>query len=309
MESTERGLPEHADLMSIGDLADLTGIRPDTIRVWERRYGRPVPIRLPSGHRRYSQRDARWLRRIAEALAMGYRPSRVVRMGEADLDALLFPAAQKHDDPKQLTRYLDLARNLRDQRLATEMRRALKRLGQKEFLVKVISPLLDAVGRSWADGELEIRQEHLLSEVVEDVLRAARASIQRPSKGPRVILATLSGESHSLGLQMAAVICRIAGVPTRILGGNTPPKEIAEAAEEVGAAAVALSVSLATGSVETDRTIRSLRGMLRQDIHLVVGGKGARGARRGPRGVTYLQDFSAFEDWLKGLKRDYAKPR
>lgn len=60
---------------SIGDLADATDIAPATIRVWERRYGRPKPVRLPSGHRRYSSDEVTWLRRVGEALANGHRPS------------------------------------------------------------------------------------------------------------------------------------------------------------------------------------------------------------------------------------------
>ena len=58
---------------SIGEIAERTGITVDTVRVWERRYGRPVPVRLPSGHRRYTEDHLVWLRRVAEALALGRR--------------------------------------------------------------------------------------------------------------------------------------------------------------------------------------------------------------------------------------------
>jgi methanogenic corrinoid protein MtbC1 len=107
---------------------------------------------------------------------------------------------------------------------------------------------------------------------------------------------------------MVSVICRLVGVPTRILGVNTPPEEIAEAAEDVSAKAVALSISLATGSVDTDRTLRSLKEMLRPETHLVVGGKGARGARRGPRGIIYFKDLEAFEQWLRDFKESPGGP-
>ena len=66
-----------ANLHSIGDVAEATGISVDTVRVWERRYGKPKPVRLPSGHRRYTDAQIRWLRRVAEALAHGNRPSKV----------------------------------------------------------------------------------------------------------------------------------------------------------------------------------------------------------------------------------------
>ena len=38
------------------------------MRIWERRYGRPEAVRLPSGHRRYTDAQVTWLRRVAEAL-------------------------------------------------------------------------------------------------------------------------------------------------------------------------------------------------------------------------------------------------
>lgn len=34
-----------------------TGVKPDTLRAWERRYGLPNPERTTGGHRLYSQRD------------------------------------------------------------------------------------------------------------------------------------------------------------------------------------------------------------------------------------------------------------
>ena len=67
------------EFISIGELANLTGITTHTLRVWEKRYGAPKSKRLPSGHRRYPKGDIPRLKAIAKALESGYRPSRVVR--------------------------------------------------------------------------------------------------------------------------------------------------------------------------------------------------------------------------------------
>jgi DNA-binding transcriptional MerR regulator/methylmalonyl-CoA mutase cobalamin-binding subunit len=289
-------------LLSIGDLARIAGVSPDTIRVWEKRYGRPEPVRLPSGHRRYTSSEARWLRRVAEALAMGHRPSRIATLEEEDLDALLFPAAENGGRSRDVRRILELVFAFEEKKLRSELRRLLKQYAPRGFLVRVLIPLLDSVGRAWVDGELEIRHEHFLTEILEDILRTMRLSIERPTGGPRIVLATLPGETHGFGLQMAAVVCRLAGLPTRILGVDTPLPEIRATVREARARAVAISVSLATGGVETDRRIRELRAMLPDDVRIVVGGRGARGARRGPRGVDYFQDLETFETWLKKLK-------
>src|SRR3954447_13770091 len=44
-------------LLTIGDLAERTGVPPATLRSWELRYGFPRPIRLAGGHRRDAERD------------------------------------------------------------------------------------------------------------------------------------------------------------------------------------------------------------------------------------------------------------
>src|SRR5947209_9547833 len=43
--------------LSIGEIASRSGVAVGTLRMWESRYGFPEPERLPSGHRRYSERD------------------------------------------------------------------------------------------------------------------------------------------------------------------------------------------------------------------------------------------------------------
>jgi len=78
-----------AQLHSIGDVAEATGITPETLRIWERRYGQPVAVRVPRGHRRYTEEQITWLRRVAEALAHGHRPNKVLKLDEQELGALL----------------------------------------------------------------------------------------------------------------------------------------------------------------------------------------------------------------------------
>ncbi len=52
--------------LSIGDLVARTGVAEPTLRMWERRHGFPQPQRTPSGHRRYSEAQAR---EVGEVLA------------------------------------------------------------------------------------------------------------------------------------------------------------------------------------------------------------------------------------------------
>ncbi len=45
--------------LSIGQLAERTGVAPATLRMWEKRHGFPEASRRESGHRRYSEADVR----------------------------------------------------------------------------------------------------------------------------------------------------------------------------------------------------------------------------------------------------------
>jgi DNA-binding transcriptional MerR regulator len=272
-------------LHSIGDLALACGISVDTLRVWERRYGRPKPLRLPSGHRRYTEADIRWLRRVAEALAAGHRTNKVVRATEAELEALL-SKPEPDPVPEDLGPLFEAVTHYREVQILDQLWQDWRRLGPEAFLDRVLDPLLVRVGRAWADGELSVRHEHFLSEVVEHFLRTARTATAVPG-GAVIVFATLEEELHGLGIQMAAVVAARAGWRPRVLGVNTPVEEIARAAEEAKAEAVGISVSLHSGGVETDRRLAELRQRLAAGVRLIVGGAGARGARRGPRGIEY----------------------
>ena len=67
----EEKLYEAGGGLSIGDIAARSGVAVGTLRMWEARYGFPAPERLPSGHRRYSERDLEQVRTVVMAREEG----------------------------------------------------------------------------------------------------------------------------------------------------------------------------------------------------------------------------------------------
>lgn len=59
--------------LTIGDLADRTGLSPAVLRMWETRHGFPEPTRLASGHRRYTEEDVELVRRVLRRKDAGIR--------------------------------------------------------------------------------------------------------------------------------------------------------------------------------------------------------------------------------------------
>ena len=302
---TKREAGTGEGLLSIGGVAEATGISVHTLRVWERRYGRPMARRLPSGHRRYEKSQVRYLRRIAEAIARGHRPSDLLHRSEAELDCIIADSRGDRVDPRTES-LLSFVREFRRVELTEALRKDWQELDPTTFLETRVVSLIRSVGRLWADGELEIRHEHFLTEVLGDVIRSLRMALPDAPTSWAAVLATLSGERHDLALQMLALLSSLAGASTHILGADTPVNEIVRMQQETQAQAIIVSVSLATGGVETDRQLAALRKKLPADVHLIVGGAGSRGPRRGPRGIDYVDDLRAFSAWLEQGRQEGA---
>ena len=65
--------PSETSSLTIGDLAQRTGVAPATLRVWESRHGFPRPRRRDSGHRRYDEHDVELVTQVLRRRDSGMR--------------------------------------------------------------------------------------------------------------------------------------------------------------------------------------------------------------------------------------------
>jgi methanogenic corrinoid protein MtbC1 len=249
------------------------------------------------------------MRRIAEALARGHRASQVVPASDAQLAQLLavgsltllpppLPSTESFG-PADVDRLLAVATRPDPDALRSLLLADWAALGALRFLEDRIAPLLRGVGTRWSDGSLEVGHEHLVSARIGDMLRLFRGPFEERAQGPLIVLATLPGELHELGLLMAALVLATAGCRTLYLGTDTPVGQIATLATETGARAVALSVSEAARTKGVRRLLASLRRRLRPPVLLVVGGAGAPS---GSTGVARLDTLADLQEWARQLR-------
>ncbi len=59
---------EQKDYFSIGDVRRITGVPEYSVRYWEAEFGLIRPVRLPSGHRRYSKADVYTILKIKDLI-------------------------------------------------------------------------------------------------------------------------------------------------------------------------------------------------------------------------------------------------
>ena len=271
----------------------------ETLRTWESRYGFPVPERKPSGHRAYPASIVPRLRRVAEALARGHRAGDVLTADDGQLTTLLkstpgpglparvLPAIEATE---ALAALLEAVQAFDGERLSRLLLGEWARLGPLGFLDRCAAPLTTAIGEAWSTGRAEIRHEHFLSERLGDLLRTLRRPYEERADGPLVVFATLPGEPHGLGLQMAALAVAATGCRLLYLGTDVPVDQIARVASDVGARAVAVSVSASTAGDTSRLPLASLRGALPRRVQVVVGGKGA------PTGLDSIDVVRSFDD-------------
>jgi methanogenic corrinoid protein MtbC1 len=242
-----------------------------------------------------------WLRRVAEALSLGHRAAKVVSASPGALAAMIGTAPGAARAPDRVEEMLAMARGFDTAGLASRLARAADPERPRAFLEETVTPLLVAVGREWADGRLQVRHEHFVTQILEDVLRGLRGRMPEPWLARALVLSTLPGDLHGLGVQMVSVMCRFHGFETHLLGVDTPLGEIARTAHESGARAVLVGASAPASGAAVDRKLKRLRAALEPEVLLIVGGRNARGTRRGPARVLYAADLGALELRLRDL--------
>ena len=263
--------------------ARLTSLPPDTLRVWERRYGFPTPERTPGGSRLYSAEEVEVLSLLARAIKSGFRPSEVVGKPRAEIERLVALAGPRapvaSSSPSSTLETIESVIDalLKDDVAAiqAELRQAAILLGPQRFVVDLAAPLLARVGEAWASGELEVRHEHVLSSCVSTQLRILSSSFDERAERPLVVLATLPGEGHGLGLEMIALYLAVQQVTPRLVGIDTPPDQIVKAVKSHRAAALGIAVARPTEHAKASKQLHAIAAALPRRTRVWVGGAAA----------------------------------
>ncbi|MBD3670002.1 MAG: MerR family transcriptional regulator [Gammaproteobacteria bacterium] len=280
-------------LHSIGSVERDTGIGRDTLRVWERRYGFPVPKRNDKGERLYSDEQLRHLQRIRRLMDFGLRPGRLLKLDAVGLDALEAEilSARPAIGEENIRHVLEVVRAHDSVGLEQLLDESYRSQGMEDFILKTVAPLLHAVGEAWAAGEIAVYEEHYLSQQLIHFLHTRLNRQPRPTGSPRILLATLPGELHTLGLLMTLTVLRARGVHAINLGGEVPMDQVKEAARRFQVEAVGLTFSSAYPHHSIRGDIEELRARLPAETQIWVGGEGVWRLRKLPEGVFKFQSL------------------
>ena len=293
---TSVALASSAPMVSIGAVERDTGLSKDILRMWERRYGFPQPLRDSNGERVYPLAQVERLQLIKRLMERGHRPGKIIPLATEDLKALGARPSRAPPVRGEIEIFLGLVRNHQLPELRWKLTQALMKQGLETFIQETIAPLNHAVGDAWMRGDLAVFGEHMYTEQVEVLLRSAVASIQPRNRRPRVLLTTFPNEQHTLGLLMVEALLTLEGVYCIQLGAETPLAEITRAAVAHKADVVAVSFSAAFGEKQAVAGLAELRAMLPMRIRLWSGGAGSARLRTPINGVELLSALASVSD-------------
>lgn len=306
-----------SSVWTIAEVERDTGLGKDSLRVWERRYGFPDPQRDAQGERLYTQEQVDRLRLIRRLMAAGHRPGKLVPMPLSALQSLMAapapaekPPEQARTDEQALMQRVEQALREHD---AAQLRRLLQqglaRWGLGAFTTRVMAPLTTRIGLAWMEGRLQVFEEHLFTEAAQAVMRQAIQALPEPppEATPRVLLTTLPGEPHALGLLMAEALCALEGCVCINLGVQTPVDDIVQACISHRVDVLGLSATGCLPGRQMQAAWTKLRTQLPEAVWLWLGGSaGGQAPRRPMRSVRHFGDLGAIApavaEWRNAMR-------
>jgi MerR family transcriptional regulator, light-induced transcriptional regulator len=260
---------DEVGLLRIGELSRRSGVSPELLRAWERRYGLFRPTRSAGGLRLYSSDDLGRVQAMQQHLAAG------LAAAEAAALATRQSAYETAVGPAAAQRELDAALSDFDEGHAQAVIDSLlAQVSLDTILGDVVIPYLHELGDRWERGEASIAQEHFASTVLRGRLLGLARGWGR-GLGPSAVLACAPEEQHDLGLIAFGLALRARGWRIIYLGADTPLESVVDAARSSEPAFVVIS------SVDPRSFRRHSEDLaeLARDYRLRLGGAGAANAR------------------------------
>jgi methanogenic corrinoid protein MtbC1 len=240
-----------------------TGLKPDTLRAWERRYGVPNPERTPGGHRLYSQHEIDMLNWLVARQDEGMSISHAVELwqqleanGQNPLQAQGGTAVAEptffYVNGEQLNELRDawIAACLAFDEYQAQhlLARAFALFPIETVCYQVLQQGLTEIGQGWYEGRVSVQQEHFASALALRQLEALLASLPVPVRSERIIVACPATEQHTFPALMISLLLRLKGWDVIYLGANVPLERMETSVSQIKPWLVIMSAQTLTAA-------------------------------------------------------------
>ena len=211
-----------------------TGLKPVTLRAWERRYGMPKPQRTAGGHRLYSQHEIDTLKWLVARQEEGLSIKNAIELWHTLIERGENPLAPANEQ-KQLgnitgdqldqirTEWLTSCLNFDEYTAQHTLARAFALFPTETVCFRVLQEGLAEIGRGWYEGTVSVQQEHFTSALAIRQLETLIASMaMAPRRDGRILVACPPKEQHTFSPLLITLLLRQQGWDVVYLGANVP---------------------------------------------------------------------------------------
>jgi len=303
-------------------VARLTGLSAHVIRIWEQRYRAVEPQRTATKRRLYSQREIERLNLLRDVTRAGHSIGQVAQLPTDKLGKLLaaspslpVPAARAGGAAPKSVSFLDecvaAIQSLDAHSLDDALKRGATTLGALGMLQRVVAPLAQTLGDLWRDGTLTSAHEHFASAAIRVFLGDAARPFGAMDDAPVLVVATPAGQVHELGALLVGATAANLGWQVTYLGASLPAAEIAGAARQRRARAVALSLVYPEDDPRLAGELARLRESLPSEVPLLVGGRAQSAYRDALReaGALPIENLAQLGTTLDNLRKPAKKAK
>ena len=299
--SNSAGADQAPLLLPINAVERDTGVTRELLRMWERRYGFPHPLRDAQGDRVYPLDQIAKLRLMRQLIDAGFRPGKLVAFDVSEMETLVRSQGKaRYDISSELEAELMSILKARDPAMVRDyLSHQLIKMGLEHFVVDFLQHANFIIGDSWRRGLLEIHEEHLFTEQVQTLIRQAIGNLREVKQAPRIMLTTPPGETHTLGMLMVEALLRLDDVDALCYGAQMPVQDVVTAVHKQKMNIVALSFSAACPVRNAIEYLEELRFRLPLAVDIWAGGGALRSTRRSIEAVQFFHDLSGIRQAAK----------
>ncbi len=215
---------------TLNDLEVLTGIKAETIRIWERRYGILKAHRTATNRRWYTDEDLKRIINISILYQSGSKISKIALLKDSELAEKTSSVAESSLHSTQIESLIVAMIDLNENSVNEILLRSIINSGFVETFTEVVFPFLRRVGVMWHTGSVNIGAEHFISNIFRRRLISSIDALPSPSspKRKKIIMYLPENEMHEMGLLFYAYLLRSNGHEVMYLGQSTPLSAVAE---------------------------------------------------------------------------------
>src|SRR4051812_16489969 len=174
---------------TIKDIENLSGVKAHTIRIWEQRYNFLKPQRTGTNIRYYTNEELKTILNIALLNKYGFKISHINKMSWGEINQKLVSLSHHYAQQERIVNELisnmvDLELEVFEEIVDAE----IYSKGIEKTINDIVFPFLEKIGILWVTNNINVAQEHLVTNIIRQKLLVGIDSTQSQIRSEKVSL-------------------------------------------------------------------------------------------------------------------------